>query len=439
MPDAFNPADPASWLTRGRTPEHAAAIAAAWRDFPDLPPDAPLEQRMARGRERIAAMRPINDALRDHVEAERQATNFAFTEDQVRAGKGNDRDIAVLRGRDHYSYEWDVACRYADGWYAAHAGWPHHYPDGIPSQAPLSARRDAYDQGFTDGGGDRTDLFDAARRSNLALLRQSNAPAPTHARPSGRPLPSEWPKPSDEPRPARWSRRLAIIDAGDIEEAGSLREGWDFLRLIRARPGANEMTILVLSPAGFVAADAIAEGTRPSEAALPQAQLAAVQIRDALAGREFDDVLVALQDDALALLDTIAHVLPLCRTMERTRNTKLQQRTHLRTWLDRGYGSDENVAAGHIRWSKAIKGLSGKLGEFTASHAGAAPSGGHLIRVVNASGNLATGYATADGTTLQPEVIVSSKAKLRSEIAVTLRAFAAATSLMATLPLRAAA
>lgn len=199
------------------------------------------------------------------------------------------------------------------------------------------------------------------------------------------------------------------------------------------------MTILVLSPAGFVAADAIAEGTRPSEAALPQAQLAAVQIRDALAGREFDDVLVALQDDALALLDTIAHVLPLCRTMERTRNTKLQQRTHLRTWLDRGYGSDENVAAGHIRWSKAIKGLSGKLGEFTASHAGAAPSGGHLIRVVNASGNLATGYATADGTTLQPEVIVSSKAKLRSEIAVTLRAFAAATSLMATLPLRAAA
>lgn len=438
MPEAFDPADPASWLSRGRTPEHAAAIAGAWRDFPDLPSDAPLERRMARGRERIAAMRPINDALRDHVEAERQATNFAFTEDQVRAGKGNDRDIAVLRGRDQYGYEWDVACRYADGWYAAHAGWPHHYPDGIPSQAPLKARRDAYDQGFTDGGGDRTDLFDAARRSNLKLLRESNGPTPTHARLSGRPLPSEWPKPSDEPRPARWSRRLAIISADDIGEPGSAREGWDLLRLIRARPGATEMTVLVLTPAGFVPADAYTTVNGCWETSLPQAQIAAMQLSDALHSREFDDVLVALQDDALALLDTIAHVLPLCRTMERTRNTKLQQRTHLRTWLDRGYGSDENVAAGHIRWSKAIKGLSGKLGEFTASHAGAAASGGHLIRVFDASGNLAAGYATAEGTTLHPEVIVSSKAKLRSEIAVTLRAFAAATALMGTMPLLAA-
>ena len=53
--ERLDPADVSTWLTRGRTPEHAAAIAAAWRDFPDLPPDAPLQDRTARGRERIAA------------------------------------------------------------------------------------------------------------------------------------------------------------------------------------------------------------------------------------------------------------------------------------------------------------------------------------------------------------------------------------------------
>ncbi|MGC7532595.1 hypothetical protein ACPWML_26610, partial [Pandoraea pneumonica] len=82
----------------------------------------------------------------------------------------------------------------------------------------------------------------------------------------------------------------------------------------------------------------------------------------------FDDVLVALPDDSLAQLDAIAGALPLCRTMERTRNTRLQQRAHLRIWLDRGYAADGNMAAGHIRWSKVIQGLSGKLGEFTARH-----------------------------------------------------------------------
>ena len=63
MSDAFDPADPAAWQSRGRSPEHAAAIAAAWRTFPDLPSDAPLSDRMTRGRERIAAMRSVNDAI----------------------------------------------------------------------------------------------------------------------------------------------------------------------------------------------------------------------------------------------------------------------------------------------------------------------------------------------------------------------------------------
>jgi hypothetical protein len=140
----------------------------------------------------------------------------------------------------------------------------------------------------------------------------------------------------------------------------------------------------------------------------------------------------------LRLLDEIADVLPLCRTMERTRNTRLQQRAHLRTWLDRGYAANENMAAGHIRWGKAIHGLTGKLGEFTARHVGPGPNGGHLIRVETTIGTLATGYADADGAPLSPEVIVSSKARLRPTIASTLRTFGAATTLMGTLDLRAA-
>ena len=437
MSQDFDPTDPSTWRGRGRSAEHAEAIAAAWRSVPDLPADAPLAERMNRGRERIAAMRPINDAIRDAAERERQATNFAFTEDQVRHGKGNDRDIAVLRGRSQYGYSWDVANRYADGWYAAHVGWFHHYPDGIPSTEPIAVRRRAYDQGFTDGGGDRTDLFDAARRTNLALLRESNfPPAAPSISPQGRPLPSTWPKPSDEPRPTRWSRRLVILDEADtIGEAGATR---NFLDMIHGRPGAETATIIILANGGFILADT----ERRSDLHEPEAALDVVrarrQLREALAGREFDDILIALQQGSLDLLDQVADALPLCRTMERTRNTRLQQRAHLRTWLDRGHGADANMAAGHIRWSKVIQGLRGSLGEFSARHVGPAPGGGHLIRVETAAGLLATGYASADGSPLCPEIVVSSKARLRSTIATTLRTFGAATALMGTLDLQAA-
>src|SRR3546814_5052803 len=70
----------------------------------------------------------------------------------------------------------------------------------------------------------------------------------------------------------------------------------------------------------------------------------------------------------LALLDAHAAALPLCRTMERTRNTALQQRTHFRIWLDRGFLAGQTVGAGHIRWGKAVNGLTGRLGEFTARY-----------------------------------------------------------------------
>lgn len=429
--DEFNAADPRTWLARGRTPEQAEALAASWRDFPDLPPSASLADRQARSRARVIATRPIFEAMRVQAEEQRQATNFAFLENQAREGKVNDRDLAILRGRDDHGYDWDVANRYADGWYAAHVGWPHNYPDGIPSNAPLQVRRAAYDQGFTDGGGDRTDLFDAARRTNLAQLRRSNMPPPALPVAPARPLPSSWPKPSDEARPARWSRRLIILSDEDVAIAEPEGVKWDFLRIIRERPGADEMAIIVLSNDGFGTVERfVPKAMRHGRRQVSHAS-ATAQIRAALMGREIDDVLVALKDDDLHLLDAVAGALPLCRAMERTRNTKLQQRAHLRTWLDRGYRTDENMAAGHIRWGKLIQGLTGKLGEFTARHVGAAPGRGHLIRVYIGDGLPATGYAGADGTPLSPDVVVSSKAKLRSEMAATLRRFGAATPLMA--------
>ncbi|MCE3543835.1 hypothetical protein LXJ56_27030, partial [Escherichia coli] len=97
MASPFDPACADHWIAHGRDPAHAAAIARAWHDFPDLAPDAPLAERQARGRERIAAMRPINDAIAAEGAARQEATNFAFTDRQVRDGKGSDRDIAVLR------------------------------------------------------------------------------------------------------------------------------------------------------------------------------------------------------------------------------------------------------------------------------------------------------------------------------------------------------
>lgn len=431
MSDAFDPADPAAWLSRGRSPEHAAAIAAAWRTFPDLPGDAPLADRMARGRERIAAMRSVNDAIAAENAAQRESTNFAFTEDQIRRGLGSDRDIAIMRGREDHALSWDLANRYADGWYAAHVGWPHHYSDAIPCSAPLATRHAAYDQGFSDGGGDRTDLFDAARRTLVADMRRDNLPKDPQIILGGRPVPSSYPKPSDHHRPARWSRRLLIVGADHIDSDPA----WDFLALTLARPGADAATIVVLTPGGFVAAEALGD---PNVATPSVDHVAAAnQLAALLQNREYDDVLVALQGADLDLIDTIGHILPLARTMERTRNSRLQQRTHLRTWLDRGFSGTDAAAQGHIRWGKAITSLYGSLGEFTARHVGPAPGRGHLVRVETRSG-LACGFATADGTPLDPEIVVSSKAKLRGTIATTLRTFGAATRLMAAADRRAA-
>lgn len=425
--DDLDPANAECWIARGRKPEHAAMIAAVWRSHPDLPNDAPLEERQARMKARSQAMRPVNDAMAAETEANTQARNFAFVEAREREGEASDRDLAILRGRDEYGHNWHVAQRYADGWYAAHVGRAHHYSEAVPCRAPAEVWKAAYDQGFLDGGGDRDDLFDVARRMYLAELRQSNMPPARRGPVVARPLPSAWLKPTDHPRPARWARRLAIISDGDISGGDPERLAWDYLHLIQARPGSEAATVLILTSTGFV--DRAAYCFAPSAARRVDDATAFEQVRQALEGREFDDVLVALQGEDLALLDRIAAAIPLCRTMERTRNTRLQFRAHLTTWLDRGIGPAESMAAGHIRWGKFIQGVSGKLGEFTARHVGPAPAGGHLVRV-EIGGAPARGYATANGCPLAPEIVVRSKARLRREVTKALRTFAAATPLM---------
>lgn len=426
----FDPASAATWVARGRLPEHAEGLAAAWRQFPDLPSDAPLADRLERSRARMAALRPVNDAMAAKVDADRQASNFASVERRERAGEGDDSDLAILRGRDAYGFSWDLSVRYARGWWDAHNGRVHHYSEAVPCREPQALRNSAYDQGFKDGGGDRSDLFDAARRTYRARLRESNQPPPCAPAVVARPLPSSWPKPTDAARPVRWSRRLLILSDADVSgegDAGGAK--WDFLAIVQAWPEAVDALVLVLTNEGFVDARGFAGAMRSPVAARPRAEVAGHQLRIALSGRDFDDVLTTLQGDDLVLLDSIAREIPLCRSMERAQNSRLQRRSHLRTWLGRGLGQASNRAGGHIRWGTTYELATGKLGEFVARHVGPVPGRGHLVRI-EVRGGLASGYGTAEGQLLSPEIFVSSKSRLRPEIAAALRAFAAATPLM---------
>ena len=91
----------------------------------------------------------------------------------------------------------------------------------------------------------------------------------------------------------------------------------------------------------------------------------------------------------------------------------------------------ESLGAGHIRWGKAVKGLTGKLGEFTARYAGKQPGGGHRITVETPDGQLASGYVSARGEPLSPETVIGNRAHLRKAMASRLRAFGGATRLVA--------
>src|SRR3546814_16804293 len=76
-------------------------------------------------------------------------------------------------------------------------------------------------------------------------------------------------------------------------------------------------------------------------------------LRELLGDRDSDDILVAAQGYYLALPDAHAAALPLFRTMERTRNPALQQRTQLRLGLDRSEDSRvgiEVVRNGRTTW-----------------------------------------------------------------------------------------
>lgn len=425
----FNPADAKAWIARGRRPEHAAILAEAWQRYPDLPPQAAAEDRLARMRERVTALRPVMDWMSRTAEEERQARNFAFTEERVARGDGDGRDQAILRAHSRHGYDWDRAVRYAWGWYAATAGWePEARPRGCLTPGAL-----AYEHGFADGGGNRDDLFDAARRA-------FEAPAPAHCPPdtvAARPRPSNWPKPTDEPRPARWSRRLLILgapEAGLLDDATiDVQESALLLPILRSFPGHEDLTVIAISSRGFEPLDCAAQDMCLPDASdvdrLAGDKRLSGQLRALLAGCDFDDILIAAQGRYLALLDAHAAALPLCRTMERTRNTVLQQRAHLRTWLERGLSPGANLGAGHIRWGKAVKGLTGKLGEFTARYAGRQAGGGHRVVIETADGEPAAGYVTAQGEPLLSEAVIGNRAHLRKEMAARLRAFGAATRL----------
>jgi len=430
--EPFDPADEATWIAHGRRPEHAAILADAWRRFPDLPNEAEREARVAHMRDRALALRPVMESMSKAAEEERQARNFAFTETQIANGKGDDRDHAILRARRDYGYDWDRAVRYASGRYAATAGRePEARRAGSETPATL-----AYDQGFADGGGNRDDLFDAARRAYEATALNEEQSVPT----TGRPLPSSWPKPTDSPLPARWTRRLLILGAPEAgqacESAAEHATSALLLPALQASEGQDDLAVVVISSAGFHAfkhsgPDVTATEQLSADAVSFDPRLAD-QLRALLAGRDFDDILVAAQGYYLALLDLHAAALPLCRTMERTRNTVLQQRAHFNVWLDRGLMAGESLGAGHIRWGKAVKGLTGKLGEFTARYAGKQPGGGHRIVIESADGRPATGYVSARGEPLSPETVIGNRAHLRKTMAARLRAFGGATRLAAT-------
>ncbi|WP_103727516.1 hypothetical protein [Novosphingobium sp. HII-3] len=433
--------EPATWLARGRSAAEADALAKAWRDFPDLAIDAPADARMARTRERTIAMRPIFEAMSERSEAERQATNFAFTRRQVENGEANAQDEAVIRARDEHGYEWDCSVQYAQGWYAATAGWEHR--PGTPTRRQAAVQlRAAYDHGFADGGGDTGDVFDAARRANIAAAVR-DAALPEAAQPlSGKLRPSLWPLPQDTHRPVSWQRRAVILTELDLQPPPG-RDGQPSRRspaidLIRERSNDTATIIVLTTKAGFVDAERCSTcSTTMTKAQADELIADAHQgdiLRSLLASREIDDLLVTAQGEYLRVLDAFSDAIPVLRTMERTRNTPLQQRAHLATWLDRGRLPGQNIGAGHIRWSKAAKGLSAKLGEFTVRYAGPAPERGHLIRVSMGDASRAEGFVTADHAPLSADICVSSKAKLRQEMTQALRRFGGATRLSAGLP-----
>ncbi len=407
--EQFDPTSASAWTARGRSAGDAEALASIWRDYPDLPPTAPSEERLMRCRARIAAMRPMHEAAQAEQERARRARNFAFVEGKAVDGTIDDRDLAILRARDAHGFDWNEAVRYAEGWYAARAGWS--YRERMPHLREEPTERAAYDVGFRDGGGDRTDLFDAARRAFIAAAPSNIVDSKAPAKRPGR-LPSTWPKPSDAPRPVRWSRRLAILAPQDLiaREQGGSGLGIDLLQHEN-----HGLTVLVFRQGQWETPSGV--------------QLAVEDLQTLLRGKELEDILATIQGDELERLDAATMLLPIVGTCERAQNSLLQRRAHVRTWLSRGISNGQNAGAGHIRWSKAAKGLRASLGEFTAVYQGSTGRRSHTIAVLLDDGSAAGGFVDAVGNPINPFVRFSNRAHVRREMENALRAFGGATQL----------
>ncbi|MEG8219613.1 hypothetical protein OSJ57_03115 [Sphingomonas sp. HH69] len=407
MTNNFDPADAGCWMARGRPAHHAHALADAWRRFPDLPNDAPLEARMARGRERVQALRPLNEAIRLETERQRQSANFACIERQIAEGSADSRNPAILHARDVHGYSWDAAVAYADGLYAALAGWESR-PPSPPHTGDPDIRRPAYAQGFLDGGGQPDDIFDAARRSLAATPSEIAHPQNP---PAARPLPSQWPNPTDISAPVSWQRRLLLLGASE-RETGAI----GILAMLSERPGHGAAAQYVISAE---------TGLHPLSGLSAPPPDDGAALRQILRQGDYTDILIVANDAEFDRLDADADILPLARTMARTRNSVLQQRAQFRLWLARGRAPGDQFGAGHIRWSKMAAGLSARLGDFTARYAGPAGPRGHRIVIEDASGELAHGYRTPFGGKLHPEIVIGNKAHARTAMADLLRQYAA--------------
>jgi len=412
-PTAFDPADARCWIARGRPEHHAEQLARAWADFPDLPNEALAQDRMARIRERVAALRPLNDAIREEGERERKRRNFAFIERRVTAGSADARDHFILQARTRHGYGWGEAVQFADGTVAALSGWEPRRSFHTTGGTNADPAEGAYAQGFLDAGGCVDDPFDAAKRAYAAAAAMPCEARKAPNQPVSRPLPNSWPLPTDAPRPTRWSRRLLIL--GEATAADTVL---DIPAMLQSRPGHQAMTALLALPGqGFRLWNSVCNaGTARALSSLPVL----------LADIDPDDLLVVAHGADLDWIDRHADLLPLCRTMERTRNSVIQQRGQLRMWLDRGLDAGETMAGGHICWTKIAQGLSGRLGEFTARYAGPTRPRGHHIVVELNDGTSATGFMTPQGEPLKPEAIISNKAHLRKHMAAMLRRFASA-------------
>jgi len=334
--------------------------------------------------------------------------NFVYVERKVAQGSTDSRDSGILHAHAVYGYDWDEAVAWADGNYAATAGWEAR-PPSLTRQGKPDRRRGAYDQGFLDGGGQPDDIFDVARRSLAAVTPE---PATAASPPCSRPLPSQWPAPTDLPTPVSWHRRLLLLGATE-RAAGTI----GILAMLHERIGHDETIICLIDAQTGLQSPSGATDMQPGDSDA---------LREHLRQLDFTDILAVASEAELVRLDTDAQILPLTRTMERTRNSMLQQRAQFRLWLARGRARGEQFAAGHIRWSKMAAGLSGRLGDFTVRYAGPAHLRGHRIIVEDAYGEPAIGYRSARGHDLNPEIVISNKSHLRSAMTELLRQYAAA-------------